>query len=437
MSGLTRMHTACTISRTPYLFCARRSMPQDTKEITVEDGVKLYKRSNSPFFQARIRLPDGSWKRLSTKAADQRTAEAFAKRTQAQMAFRVENNLVPDTRLVRHVAEQCKKEMAEELSGKRGKVSYERYSEVIDLHIIPFFGSKPIDRLSHRDLMEWNKWKEERHGRKLGYSTFRNHNSALSRVFKTALQHGWMKEFQVPAMDNPGAPSESRDAFSDEEVEKILAGLAAYAGQGRKQLSRDKRRVLECYCNILLYSGLRPGKEMETLRWCDYDPHWQGDDDRVYPLVRVQYGKRGPRNVICRHAIRDWFWRIRDEITPPAVETDYIFRLPDGARIKDMNRSFQTVLDNLGLLYDKKGRQRTLYCWRHTYATLMLVEDKGLDPLELAYNMGSSVIMLERHYADLNPMRRPKKLAGVSESIEIMVKGGVIAPRKERRRFEF
>ena len=55
------------------------------------------------------------------------------------------------------------------------------------------------------------------------------------------------------------------------------------------------------------------------------------------------------------------------------------------------------------------GQQRTLYSLRHTYATIELMS--GTDIHTLARQMGTSVIMLERHYSKLTATMAAQQLA--------------------------
>jgi len=102
------------------------------------------------------------------------------------------------------------------------------------------------------------------------------------------------------------------------------------------------------------------------------------------------------------------------EIAPPSKDTDLIFRYPDGEAVGDMNRTFQVVLKNAGLLIDHKGRKRTLYCCRHFYGTNILVFQPDIDPIFLAGAMGTSVAMLERYYADADPKRKASAFSGIT-----------------------
>ena len=59
----------------------------------------------------------------------------------------------------------------------------------------------------------------------------------------------------------------------------------------------------------------------------------------------------------------------------------------------------------------RTGQDRTLYSLRHTYATFSLVND-GMDVHTLAVQMGTSILMIERHYSHLTPRLKKEMLTG-------------------------
>jgi integrase len=86
-----------------------------------------------------------------------------------------------------------------------------------------------------------------------------------------------------------------------------------------------------------------------------------------------------------------------------------IFRLPTGEQISNMENIFRNLMKRSKLMYDSGGQRRTLYSLRHTYATRALA--KGVDIHTLARQMGTSVLMIEKHYSKITPMLSAEKLA--------------------------
>ena len=68
-------------------------------------------------------------------------------------------------------------------------------------------------------------------------------------------------------------------------------------------------------------------------------------------------------------------------------------------------KSTDSIIDASGVGFDDKGNRRTIYSLRHTYATFQLVNN-NVDMHTLAKQMGTSILMLEKHYSHLTPRLR-------------------------------
>jgi integrase len=95
-----------------------------------------------------------------------------------------------------------------------------------------------------------------------------------------------------------------------------------------------------------------------------------------------------------------------DELLEAKLDV-HVFRLRNGLQTNNLNQSFEQFLKFVGLLKDKFGDNRTLYSLRHTYATMTLMRGQvGIH--DLARQMGTSVVMIERHYSHLNSAMKAK-----------------------------
>ena len=81
-------------------------------------------------------------------------------------------------------------------------------------------------------------------------------------------------------------------------------------------------------------------------------------------------------------------------------------------------------LEDAGLLQcPVTGKERSLYSLRHYYATQRLME--GIPVYDIAQQMGTSVLMISRHYGHLTSLMKASQFAGslsedgTSESAEI------------------
>ena len=164
-----------------------------------DGNVVVYTRPkvNTSYYHARVKLPEISkWKYFSTKTDDLEAAKEFALREYQKFQIKLENGYVLDTRRFRVVAEIAIKEMEQQLELGVGKVSYHDYIRKIG-HFKEFFGNRYVNNITYEDLVDYDKQRTDRIGRKAAKSTINTHNAALARVFDVAVRNGWMHESQV------------------------------------------------------------------------------------------------------------------------------------------------------------------------------------------------------------------------------------------------
>ena len=75
----------------------------------------------------------------------------------------------------------------------------------------------------------------------------------------------------------------------------------------------------------------------------------------------------------------------------------------------EFTHAFARLMEEKGLLKSTMGTNCTLYSFRHTYATNELLA--GTDIHTLAKQMGTSVLMLEKHYSKMTATMAAAKLA--------------------------
>jgi hypothetical protein len=86
--------------------------------------------------------------------------------------------------------------------------------------------------------------------------------------------------------------------------------------------------------------------------------------------------------------------------------------LRDGSIPDNWNKPFRQWLEDTQLLNcPVTGKERSLYSLRHYYATQRLLE--GIPIHDLAEQMGTSVLMITKHYSHLTPLMKAKQFAGV------------------------
>jgi len=385
----------------------------------VRDGeVVLYKKSPNRFWQCRFKLPNAKWHRCSTKHTNFDYAVKTATEIYDESRFLHKYNLPLQSKRFQHVAELAIKDMQRELEAGIGKSVYHTYISSIRTHLIPYFAKKTIDKITVLDLRNFKANQSLKFNRPLKTSTITNYNASLNRIFDIAISKEWMSKSQVPPLNNKGVKGERRPAFSVHEWIVMMRALRTWQSMGHTTVTRNMRELLRDYVLILTNTGMRYGTESQNIKWKHIN--WFIDKDSNRYLMIAVDGKTGRRELIARHNVLVYLKRIQsrfadlnsmtfDELLEAKLDV-HVFRLRNGLQTNNLNQSFEQFLKFVGLLKDKFGDNRTLYSLRHTYATMTLMRGQvGIH--DLARQMGTSVVMIERHYSHLNSAMKAKSFS--------------------------
>lgn len=395
-------------------------MPQlSEKSVTLLDGaVVLTLRPRSSAWQARFRIGN-RWLRVTTKQTELEKAKEVASDAYLRARFRNEEGLPVVSKRFSQVAALAKSKMETQLKHGEGKSVYKDYIIAINNYLIPFFGSYNVNNIDYALVKEFAVWRKAKMGHEPKSSSISTHNSALNRVFDEAMERGFMTKSQVPVLKNKGVKSERRPDFSLEEYRQLIRYMRSWIRAGKEGKSRWMRELLRDYVLILANTGMRHGTESYGLKWKHIS--FFKDKGREFLLMNVK-GKTGQRELVARHNVVAYLQRIHkrtddikhltfDELIKKGVDKE-VFRLPDGSKTQGLNLTFEILMKDAKLLVDRKTDQnRTLYSLRHTYATFGMVY-AGLPIHLLAKQMGTSVMMIEKHYSHLTPRLRANDLAG-------------------------
>lgn len=343
-------------------------------KVPVDDGLYIYLQRNSKVWLARFKV-GGKWMSRTTKQQDKAQAIKAAIRVKTECVIKHENGITIQTKAFKHVAQLAIDRMDLQPPGSKGYVTLSDYKLVLKRYHIPFFDRLHVTSIDQQKLAEFDVWRAKQLGRTPAQSTLLTHNAALQRVFDEAVLRKWMSPGQVPSLSVKGGVAASRrDYFTADEIKKITKAFPAWIAAARKQVSRDTRQLLSYYFQVALHTGLRPGSEMDNLRWNDLEFH----DSHV--VITVRKGKTtlytGTRKCIGHKTVREIFRDLYehakdDEWLGDEIPDDYnplVFRLPDGSTTDQLGRNFSMLLKELGL-ENGPGGKRTLYSLRHTHIT--------------------------------------------------------------------
>lgn len=382
---------------------------------TVDDGLYIYLQANSEVWIARFKI-GGKWISRTTKQRDKAKAETAAIKVRAECEIKHEHGIAIQTRAFRDVAKLAIERMQEHPDNAKGASTVKDHELALGKYHIPFFDRTYITSIDRQKLAEFGAWRIKKLGRTPAQSTLKTHNVALRKVFDEAVIRKWMTPGQVPVLSSSGGIAATRrDYFTAEEIEKIRKGFPDWIAESRKQQTRELRELLYYYFNVAVLTGLRPGTEMDNLRWNDIEMK----PDHV--VITVRKGKTtlhtGNRHVVGNSAVLDMILDMHasskdGQDTEDGVPNDWnplVFRLPDGTTTDGLGRNFTVLLRRLKLDQGSGGK-RTLYSLRHTYITHMLLDRMPVSVI--AKQCGTSTAMIETHYSHITPLMYAKELAG-------------------------
>ncbi|MEO3877969.1 tyrosine-type recombinase/integrase [Rheinheimera fenheensis] len=386
-------------------------MAKQVERHQISEGVHIFKQSNSKYWYARFRAGK-KWYSLATKQTEKFKAVDIAFRMAVEYQTRHETGTLISSKQFKDVAEKAIQTMESELYRESGKVIYKDYILVLRRYHIPFFDRTPITNIDAEQLKEFDQWRKDKLGRTPAKSTILNHNAAMQMVFKEAVENKWMLHNQIPGLSVKGNHAVRRASLNPEEFERVMEHLYELETSSRKEITRQIRELTQDYAEFVIYTGMRPGTEIDNLTWGDL--HIERSGDKATFFVTVRKGKTtihtGTREVVCKRAIQNTILRLTERF-PNRKPQDYIFRLPDGSETNEIGRTFNSALKDLGLDNSPHGK-RTLYSLRHSFITWELVAQSVTIDV-LARQCGTSIEMIEKHYSHVIPRMFSEQLSGV------------------------
>ena len=364
-----------------------------TRHSLLDNKVQLYMRPNSPHWQSACSIA-GKQRRTSTKEESLSRAKDVARDWYLGLMGKYRAGELKEGVTFRTAAEHFVNEFEVITQGERNKEYVDSLSMRLRVHLLPFLGDRVVTDITPGLVQEYRVHRiTSRIDKKTGLpkrpsrSTMHHEIIALRHVLKTANRHGWL-----PYMPDISAPYKMSGKiahqawFSPEEYKLFYKATGERAKNPKKERWRTACEDLHDYVLFMVNSGLRPdeAKRIE-LRDIDIAADGPGNEEILHITVRgkrgVGYCKTMPGAVIPFKRMRDRHNFEPNQLVFPKIQREL----------------FNTLLDELGMKYDREGNARTSYSLRHTYICFRLME--GADIYQIAKNCRISVEMIEKYYA--------------------------------------
>ena len=416
----------------------------------IERKLVIYQRPTSEVWQCRYTLDNKKWFCKSTGERDIAAAVPKAHEILIGAKLLKERSLPVVSKKFGDIAKLTIKRMDDNVGYEVGSDSFPQYKRIINDFLVPFFGKKNINSITPKVMLEYDKWRTNKLGKALAYSSVRKHNVVLNRIFSEAEERGYVHKTQIPFLETKGVKSKNYPTFEVVEINAILAHMPDWIKSTSVKRAQLRRHVVHDYVRVLIETGARPGKELLNLKWknirikkvqtggvvteldggsegldflelepvnskydaegnCLSESEW---DVTVYLDV---YGKTKDRtangfavtykvlNEIVKRNYTGEHATTLEHLTESKSE-DFVFRnywnMHDDYRnaCECFNHMFDKFLEDHNLLIDPKtGRKRVFYSIRSAFTTAALNMD-AVPIRDLSKQLGNSVVMIQKHY---------------------------------------
>lgn len=260
--------------------------------------------------------------------------------------------------------------------------------KAIDAHILPDFENRQLDSLTTTELERWkNKLvkapirRRAANGPKLVKTdddpeTIRKRRATVNRVltiFKAMLNRAWTTgkindNSEWRRVKPFPSVTESRKVFLQPDQCQRLINVTSGG--------------FRSYVRALLYTGARPGKEIEYIKVRDFD--------QAAGTIHVPDGKTGSREVFLSDEGVKYFTRLCVGRKPD----EYMLLKDDGTQ---WGKNHYSRPMKKAAIQAELPEDTTAYSLRHTFISLAL--KNGINIKVLADSVGTSIRMIEQHYA--------------------------------------
>jgi len=297
--------------------------------------------------------------------------------------------------------------------GELSKASVGILRNRLDAHVMPFFKYIPPSQVT---VVQMDAFVQRLTDCQLSSTTVSQYFVVVRKLLKLAVRHGFLRE--LPEMPEVKVANRPRSMLSLTEYRALIrtahrlerqyslapelkstGGLRErfWVAPRNLSLSADMAWVIRFMVN----SFVRPGdirqlkhKHVQVVR----------ADSTYLRLTLPETKKHDTPVVTLRPAVQVYEVALaRAQAMGRGDPEDYVFLPGETDRVYALavlGFWFKWVLREAGVAtVDALGRDRTLYCLRHTSIMFRLLYGQGIDMLTLARNARTSVQMIERFYA--------------------------------------
>jgi Phage integrase, N-terminal SAM-like domain len=386
---------------------------------TMFDGrLQIYKRPNGRSWNCAARV-GGQRFRITTGVELLEQAKDVAEEWYLGLRGKLrEGRIVPKERTFSEAADEYMREARVLTIGARSP----RYIEVVEMrlnaHVLPYFKDKPLSEITKglvqsyrfkraeetiaKTTIKGSDGKPDIPGKPPARSTMIQEIVVIRQVLKHAEGLGWIK--YVPNLSTAymtQGKKGRRAWFDPDEYVRLYKATDRRIEKETRRGWKPRYEDLHDYVLIMANTGWRPDESWNVeFRDVKIEEDYGTKETILVTDIRgktgVRYNKSMPQAVFPFERLRRHRIERLEKLgkTPEEIEA----MLPTMKLFPNFPRHlFNEILREENLKYDRDGRVRTAYSLRHTYISMRMRE--GANALQTANNCGTSIQMLEEHYA--------------------------------------
>jgi integrase len=210
--------------------------------------------------------------RFSTGKRDVEDAKRYACEAFDEAKYRERLGFALMVKRFDEIAKYCCEDMRRDLAAGVGKKVYTAYIAVIETYLVPFFGQMFLTSITHKQIAEFEEWRNARLKRKPKTSTLLTFASAFSRICATAVEQGWVSATaKFPKLNVRGERGGVRPAFTDSEV-KLREHLTTWHTQAKGDTA-EMRRLLRDLVDCLYKQECDKAQRVWVCMWKHIEWH--------------------------------------------------------------------------------------------------------------------------------------------------------------------
>ena len=376
---------------------------------------------------------DGKILRQSTKETEKKRAIAAAKEFYDQINHRKYAGLALSASKItsfEHCAHAAMEmQLARVTRGELTKMVHDNDEWRLKKHILPFFRDYDIGKIDFFALELFLRKVSD--DKKIGQTTAIAYMGIVKKVLTHALKREFIKSLPVfPKIKKEDSP---RGWFNTREYRRVWSAAKRLVGveyevravkgseddgedaqhiiypkadlkKGAVKLGKPIRNITITYdlYNLIVFmvsSFVRP-TDIKVLKH-KHVAILRGDN--TYLRLSLPKTKKHDKPVVTMRWAVVVYERLRDYYAAQglAKADDYVFmpqQLNRDYALKDLQKQFSVVLNDVGLKESATGENRSLYSLRHTCITYRFLYGEGIDILTIARNARTSPEMIDRFY---------------------------------------